>query len=328
MELWRPPTPRQLHRLVEELDDSGLRLDGSQPWHELAIAEISYAMRPVVHERYVPSYGAFIEPTTDPDSWFEHTDLEMQRTELPGADPAAVRRYADGVASWLLRRVDGPNEFVALERPAGSERDVVVMADALGATVVQRHPTGSVRIVGPFGVYRWTGLGWHHEPMVSLWVEAIAPRASSDDTLVLRRMLEFAVHDLGARSIGATLVYNARPGEGAVELRLPEPPRLRITNPLALAPLRHALAQTDGAALFDQAGTLLQIGVRLVSSRGSTRAVDGYRGMRHTSARRYSYDDPDAAVIVISDDGPVTVFRGGDVVGSAMSGSDGDPGAA
>ena len=39
--------------------------------------------------------------------------------------------------------------------------------------------------------------------------------------------------------------------------------------------------------------------------------------MRHTAARRYSYDDPGATVIVVSEDGPVTVFRNGEVAGTA-----------
>ena len=34
-------------------------------------------------------------------------------------------------------------------------------------------------------------------------------------------------------------------------------------------------------------------------------------GTRHTSARRYSYDDPQATVIVVSEDGPVSVLRNG-----------------
>jgi len=62
----RRPNPSRLHRLVEELGEIGLILDGSEGWHELAIAEIDYAMRPDVHERRVPSAGAFIAPMTDP----------------------------------------------------------------------------------------------------------------------------------------------------------------------------------------------------------------------------------------------------------------------
>ena len=45
------------------------------------------------------------------------------------------------------------------------------------------------------------------------------------------------------------------------------------------------------------------------------RVIGALGGTRHTSARRYSHDDPEAVVIAVSEDGPVTVFRRGDVVG-------------
>jgi len=81
--------------------------------------------------------------------------------------------------------------------------------------------------------------------------------------------------------------------------------------------LRHVLAQIDGANFFDESGTLTEIGVRLVSSPAAERDAAGFRGMRHTSGRRYSFDDPTATVIVVSDDGPVTVFRGGHLLGAS-----------
>jgi len=322
MDAWRPPTPSQLRRLVEELGESGLVLDGSEAWHGIAIEEIAYAIRPKVHERYVPSYGAMVEPTTDPAEWRTVTGLVIERGPLTMHPDSTTRRYADGIASWLMRRTDGTNEWVTLDRPAGSERDVVVLSGALGATIVQRHPTGTVRVVGPFGVFRWAGLGWRHEPLVSHWIDGLASK-DHEERHVLHRLLEFAVHDLGARGIGAILVHRA--DETLIfshELRLTTPPRLRITWPMALAPMRHALAQTDGAALFDADGVLLQIGVRLVPTIEAEVGVDGFKGMRHTAARRYSYDDPGATVIVVSEDGPVTVFRSGEVAGTAEAHAD------
>jgi hypothetical protein len=35
--------------------------------------------------------------------------------------------------------------------------------------------------------------------------------------------------------------------------------------------------------------------------------------MRHRSAQRYSYDQPDVTVVVVSEDAPVTVHRRGEV---------------
>ncbi len=48
--------------------------------------------------------------------------------------------------------------------------------------------------------------------------------------------------------------------------------------------------------------------------------VDGYRGTRHTSGRRYSFDDPGATVIVVSEDGPVTAMRAGRLLAASAPG--------
>jgi DNA integrity scanning protein DisA with diadenylate cyclase activity len=112
------------------------------------------------------------------------------------------------------------------------------------------------------------------------------------------------------------LIYRSDTGPGpAVEERLPTPPRLRIRKATHLAPLRHALAQVDGAAIFDVDGVLRQLGVRLVPSSDAEESVEAFRGTRHTSGRRYSYDDPLSTVIAVSEDGPVSVLRDGAVLG-------------
>ena len=124
------------------------------------------------------------------------------------------------------------------------------------------------------------------------------------------------MHDLGARGIGAVLILRSGALRGPViEERLPVPPTLKVGAPFHLAPLRQALSQVDGAAVFDRGGVLCQLGVRLVPSVHAESRVDAWGGTRHTSARRYSYDDPAALVVVISEDGPVTVFRQGNVLG-------------
>jgi hypothetical protein len=231
--------------------------------------------------------------------------------------PEASRRYADGLSSWLLRQTDGlADEWLLFDRPAGSERDLVVLAAVLGATIVQRHPSGAVRVVGDFGVLRWEGLAWHHEPPVATWVDAFAALPSIGDRDVLKAILAFAVHDLGSLGIGALLVYRVDDASGPrMEEPVPTPPPLEIRTVSHLAPLRHALGQVDGAAVFSPDGVLRRLGVRLVPSRGSESAVAALGGTRHTSGLRYSYDDPSAIVIVVSEDGPVSVLRNGQVLG-------------
>jgi hypothetical protein len=311
--------PGRLRRLAEELEESGLHLEGmTDAFRTMLIEEIDRALRPPVHERRVASVGTILEPTSDPATWASGTQLEITCKPVSEQRFAEIRRFSDGLSSWLVRRVDGTNAWMVFDRPAGSERDLVVLARVLDATIVQRHPTGSVRVVGAFGVLRWEGFSWHHEPPVDSWIDAVTACAVHGDPEVLQAMLTFAVHDLGSLGIGALLVYrpNSRPGP-AVEELLTEPPPLQIRRPTHLAPLRHALAQVDGAAIFDADGVLRRLGVRLVPSEAAEASVDAFGGTRHTSARRYSYDDPLATVIVVSEDGPVSVLRNGAVLGSS-----------
>jgi hypothetical protein len=314
--------PPRLRRLAEELvEEVGHAPDPHDPVGRLVLEEIDRARRPHVHERRVVSSGAVVAPSTDPAGWAAGTQLEISRGPLLSTDPDGMRLFADGLSSWLVRHLDGADEWMVFDRPSGSERDLVVLADVLGATLVQRHPTGAVRVVDEGGVARWDGLRWHHEPPVASWIDTVTACDVHGSVEVVRTLLEFAVHDLGSRGIGALLIYrpDGQPGP-VVEARLPSPPPLAIQRPTGLAPLRHALAQVDGAAVFDRDGVLRELGVRLVPSAAAEAEVDGFRGMRHTSARRYSYDDPTATVIVVSEDGPVSVLRGGKVLGSSTAG--------
>lgn len=309
-------TPGRIRRLREELAEEGFVPSGDPEGNELLFAEIDYALHPAVFERRIPSFGAIVAPTVDPPGWEGPTQLHISYRPANGFPLEAARRFADGLSSWLVRHVDDAGALAVFDRPAGSERDLVVLAAATGATMVQRHPAGTVRVAGDFGVLRWDGLAWHREPPVEAWIDAVSACVAFGDRVVLTQLLEFAVHDLGARGIGALFVYRPNDDEApAVEARLPVPPPLQIGRPSDLAPLRHVLAQIDGAAVLDADGVLRQLGVRLVPSVEAEHEVDGYRGMRHTSARRYSFDDPLATVIVVSEDGPVTVLRGGELLG-------------
>jgi hypothetical protein len=304
--------PARLRRLAEELAESGLRPGTTGAALQVLVEEIDHALRPPVHERRVSSGGTVLDPVSDPATWAAGTQLDILRQPLGQQPLPAARRFADGLSSWLLRRTDGTNEWLVFDRPAGSERDLVIMAQVLQATVVQRHPSGSVRVVGGFGVLRWEGLSWHLEPPVSSWVDAVIDGDASGEHAVLEAMLEFAVHDLGSMGIGSLLIYRPQAAPGPpVEERLPTPPPLQIRRAVHLAPLRHALAQVDGAAIFDAQGVLRRLGVRLVPSKAAEATVEAFGGTRHTSARRYSYDDPLATVIAVSEDGPVSVLRNG-----------------
>jgi hypothetical protein len=306
---------RRLRRLAEELEEIGMPAGAADP---MFLEEVDYALRPVVHERRVASNGAILRPSLDASEWESSTGLTMSRLPIGERPLKSSRRLADGLSSWLIRP---SNELLLFDRPAGSERDLVVLTRALGATVVQRHPSGVVRVVGLFGLLRWDGLRWHREPPLKKWLKTVTDGSFAGDADAIEALVEFAIHDLGAAGIGALLVY--RPDAAltsGVEERLPNPPPLDVRSPTHLAPLRHVLSQVDGAAVFDARGVLQRLGVRLIPSPGAEKAVDPLRGTRHTSGRRYSYDHPKVTVIAVSEDGPVSLLRGGEVLGQSGSG--------
>ena len=303
-------------RLAEELEESGLALTMADPLREMLLEEVDFALRPFVHERRVQNGGTILDPLAPPESWAAGTQLDVWHSPVNAEHLGLSRRFVDGMSSWLIRHTDGQgDEWALFDRPAGSERDLVVLADVFEATIVQRHPSGVVRVVGDFGVLRWEGIEWHHEPPVSIWADTVADASFLGDAEVVEALLRLAVHDLGSLGVGALLIYRPDPDPRAlVEERLPTPPPLRIRSASQLAPLRHALAHVDGAAVFDGDGVLRHLGVLLIPSPDSEKAVEAIGGARHTAGRRYSHDDPSATVIVVSEDGPVSVLRDGAVL--------------
>ena len=311
---------RRLERLAEELEEAGLPHFEDDELRTMLIDEVDRALRPEVHERHVPSSGTILEPRASSEQWGPGTQLDIVHMPVGDVRLVDARRFVDGLSSWLVRRTGrAGDEWLLFDRPAGSERDLVVIADVLEACLVQRHPSGAVRIVDHFGVLRWEGLRWHHEPPISTWMDALGSQGHVGDPEVLEALLRLAVHDLGALGIGALLIYRPQPDtEPHVQDRLPPPPPLRIGKASHLAPLRHALSQVDGAAVFDPGGVLQRLGVELVPSPDADRELRPWRGTRHTSALRYSRDDPGAVVIVVSEDGPVSVLRNGTAIGRAL----------
>lgn len=308
-----------MRRLAEDLTEAGFDLSDDDARREMLLEEVRHAIHPPVHERRVARMGSIIDPTNPPEEWARVADLEILERPLESQPLDWARRFADGRSSWLVRRPEGQSSWVVFDRPAGSERDLSVLVRAFGAPVVQRWESGVVRVADRGGVWRWERFDWHHEPDIGSWIDLVSASGDLTEPHVLRALLDFAVHDLGAEGIGAILVVRPDDDAGpAIEARLPVPPPLDVTRAMSLAPLRHALAQVDGATVFDPSGVLRQLGVRLVPSPNAESVVEGLRGMRHTSSRRYSFDDSNATVVVVSEDGPVTVLRKGEVVGTSL----------
>ncbi len=313
-----PVLPGRLQRLADELEEEGLpALDGA-PDSVGALVELAYALRPQLHEGRVPTYGVLIPPapvvfTDDRIIGVDSVDL-IAVTDL---DVQFARRFADGATSFAVRTSDAITHLACFGRNMADEYDLVGLQASLGGLIIQRHAAGQVRVFGPAGVVRWNGIVWHHDAPIDAWIRRLGTVAGDIPIEGVRPLLRFAIHELGGRRIGATLIW--RPTDHPtpdrrLERLVHNAPRLRLDSVGEEAAIAQALAQTDGAAIFDGDASLVALGIRLASSAAADRAVGAMRGMRHTSALRYSFDDPHSVVIVVSEDGPVTLMHGGRAV--------------
>jgi hypothetical protein len=306
-----PVLPGRLRRLAEELVDEGITVLDESTDRIATLVELAYALRPQRFEGRTPTYGVLLTPQGSllgPDGLAESGAALIPVSDL---DVQFARRFADGITTFAVRNADEISHVACFDRNLADEYDLVGLQASIGGIVVQRHPNGQVRVFGPTGVVRWDGVAWYRDPPIADWVRRLGELAPELPTERIRPLLRFAIHELASRRIGATLIW--RPTEQSVpphrqESLVHNAPALRLDRAGEAAALAQALAQTDGAALFDRDTALVGLGIRLAPSNDASRAVGALRGMRHTSARRYSHDDPDAIVVVVSESGTVTIM--------------------
>lgn len=309
---------RRRDRLRDELNDEGVPLPIDGPHRGLLLDELLYALRPPVHEGRVPRYGAILLPTESttglPGATFVPTD---------GRPIDLVRRHADGRGSFSLVAGGRYRGLACFDRTREYESDAVELCRD-GGLVIQRHPAGPVRVCSPDGIITWDTTRWRFKAPAEAHEVMVRRLAPGADRLVLSRLLGLAVHWLSAGRVGSTLVWRfadrpdradrAGSPDGSDGLdhgsSIPAPP-LDITERAHLPALLSGLGQIDRAAVIGPTGIVTHLGAELTSSAEAESLVAPVGGTRHTSARRYSFDHLDTIVVVVSEDGPVTVFIGG-----------------
>ena len=309
-----PILPGRLERLQAELREEGVpAVEGA--FDELAaLVELAYALRPPPHEGRASAYGSILVPEPIDPSILDLGPLDHQIVPADRLDSRLVRLFADGMRTFVVRDPRGISQVLCFGRAMTREYDLVILQELLNALIVQRQPGGLVRCYGPAGVVRWDGVTWHHDEPIEVLQEGLATLVPHMPVAVFRHLLLFAIHELSPRRIGATLVW--RPADSPVppgrsESRFALVPEVALRHPGGPAAIASALAQTDGAAFFDDQGFMTDLGVHLVPSAAAKEQIDLVRGTRHSSALRYSFDDLDAVVIVVSEDGPVSVMHAG-----------------
>jgi DNA integrity scanning protein DisA with diadenylate cyclase activity len=301
---------RAARRLKSELADDGVVLDVEPRLLAIILDEVGYARRPPQFERRIPLYGSMIVP--DDRSLISAGEL-VDLIPLDGTPLPIARRFADGRSAYLALNADGGRQLAAFRRSVQYEADLVEIQADTGVFIVQRTPVLEVtRLFTSTSTIEWSGYRWTARPNARAQHEALRPFLPDVAPAVLAGMLELALHWLSPGRVGATLVLPGPHGESGLDVEhgIASPP-LSMTTRHHYPALFAALMQTDLAAVVDATGTVHHLGVGLNSSAEADAAVGTTRGMRHRSAARYTYDHPDSLALVVSEDGPVTVFHRG-----------------
>jgi hypothetical protein len=306
----RPDLSRPARRLLSELADDGVTVDVDDALLPVVLEELEHARRPQQFEGRTPLYGSIIVPADR--SLIEAGEL----VDLVPLDDLSVdesRRFADGRSVFVAVHQDGPPMLAFFRRSVQYEADMVEVQADTGALIVQRTPVlGVTRLFTESATVEWAGYRWTSRPNARAQHELLQPFLREIDPPVLSGLLELAVHWLSPGRVGATLVVPVSHGESGLDLgHAIAVPDLSVTIRHHYPAILAALMQTDLATVVDAAGRPDRIGVGLHWSTEAEQAVDVNGGMRHRSAARYTYDHQDAVAIVVSEDGPVTVFHHG-----------------
>ncbi len=305
-----------VRRLAEELEEDGISLDVDDDVRMLVLEELDHARRPQMFEGRRPFYGSFVLGT---GRKLRESTEDYDVVDLSILDLASARAYADGRAAYLVRRPDQAVKLACFERLMQWEIDVVRIQEATGAQVVQRTAAfGVPRLFTDGAIVAWNGRQWERRATASAMLPSVlhaSPVLSPD---IAERALELAVHWLSPSRIGASLVmFDGEIPWGSLDTATAtRAPALTMTNRRHFPALYAALQQRDLATIVSADGAVLKIGVGLRFSSDAYNSVPSDRGMRHRSAQRFTYDHPNATAVVVSEDGPVTVFREGRAVSS------------
>jgi DNA integrity scanning protein DisA with diadenylate cyclase activity len=295
---------------MSELADDGILIGADDDLLPVLLDELDYARRPQPFEGRTPLYGSMIVP---PDRSLIEAGELVDLVPLDGLPLDVARRFSDGRSVYLAVSPDGTRVLACFRRSVQYEADMVEIQTDTGAYIVQRTPVlGVTRMFMPTQTIEWSGYRWTSRPNARAQHDLLRPFLPQVRSPVMAGLLDLAIHWLSPGRIGATLVVPVSHGDSGLELtEAVTTPDLSITARHHYPALLAALMQSDLATVVDETGRPDRIGVGLRWTPEAEQAVEVSGGMRHRSAARYTYDHPEAVAVVVSEDGPVTVFARG-----------------
>jgi hypothetical protein len=318
--------------------------------HRAVIEELAHAIEPPIHEQALQPYGSLI---TNSNNRFEERIKERyQGKEHSLHTDAAMRHLSDGVRTFFCRYISKNTETHSLWRSStlsfGSEVALFSLRDEAvfgiprlsphrnknppnDVVIVQRSINGDVTLLATSSIVKitegaWTVRPYQYQLMLEEYcrkIEEVTPSQLTQLENVYRSIARTALHILGARRIGATILVQHPDDklneaedylEGENALRLSQA-KIVITDKADQPVVAHLLSHNDGAAVFAHDGTLVSVGNWLkakIDLDDFRRNPGGTRQLSAKSASRHSR----LPVVTVSSDGPVRAyFQGEQVLG-------------
>lgn len=317
---------------------------------QAVVEEMAYAIEPPIHEGLQPSFGAVI---TNDLSLLHPGLIEKYRGrtfELTSI--SEMRCIADGVRCFYCRHVsatDSDKSLVWVSESISFMSEVALFSlrdeAVFGAPrvsphkqrppekdllLVQRNRSGEVTLLCTSGIIsikdgQWTKRIYQYQLGLEEYCAHSAVEASdhhSELVRTYRSLARLALHILGARRIGATLIIESSPGKLSVDgLNLIGTDKAIHVNEAGLTLrekghqtlMAHLLEHNDGAAIFSQRGNLISVRnwLNIQFTEDDIKANPG--GTRQLSALVAS-KKLRLPVITVSSDGPVRAFYKGALV--------------
>jgi DNA integrity scanning protein DisA with diadenylate cyclase activity len=322
------------------------------------VEELAHAIDPPVHEGVFPSYGAIIASGPEPLQRRIHetyrgrlfslpSDNDMRSmsdgirsfycrhmTQLPGNGSASQRKtlsmcekkevlvteafsFENEVALFSLR-----DEAVhGIPRISPHTPSKKLPNDLM---IIQRHKSGEVKLMCSSGIivirtHQWTRRIYQYTLKLEELCGEILGSPESPTVDVYRSLARLALHILGAKRIGATIVVDcgALTSDGQSILQTDKSisvkdANLNITRKSHQLLIAHILASNDGAALFSEDGLLLSVRNWLVVDL-TGEDVSSIPGGTRQLAAKVASKKMGLPIVTVSADGPVRVFYQGEL---------------
>lgn len=260
---------------------------------------------PQVHEGRRRPYGAVVARHDDPDEFGTLHTI---------ADPEELLAAADGVNAVAYIAKDRPLQLLRLAKHLDSQDACCQLAEWLEGVITRVDPHGVIWVASPKAVTTIDNLtGWTRPPISEIlpMLNRLLPDV---DSMTLDGIARLAYSYLSPRKVGTTLLLSLTEHQGP-DHQTPGTSiaaiGLNVQRPQDWPLIEHELAHSDGAAVVESGGLLVKKLVILNPTPASQADVQTEGGTRHNSACRHTYDRPDLLALVVSSDGPVTVFADG-----------------